>query len=124
MATKIVISDITLRQLTQSNEAAYSFNEKLEIAKLLDRLNVDVIETAPISDFNKKTDVLFLHTLSTLFKNSSLACVCGLTEESVEETYNAIKDAAKPRLVIPVPVSTVQMEYICSKKPLKVLEMI
>ena len=124
MATKIVISDITLRQLAQSNEAALSFNEKLEIAKQLDRLNVDVIETAPISNINKKADVLFLHTLSTLVRNSSLACVCALTEESVEETYNAIKDAAKPRLVIPVPVSTVQMEYICSKKPEKVLELI
>lgn len=125
MATKrINISDITLRSLSQKAEVALSFNEKLEIAKQLDRLNMDVIEIAPISDSKKKTDVLFLHSLCALVKNSIVAGTCGLTEDSVEETYDAIKDAAKKRLIIPVPVSTVQMEYVCKKKPAKVLEMI
>ena len=124
MANKIIISDVTLRNLSAVTENAYSFNEKLEIARQLDKLCVDVIETAPISADNGKTDILFLHSVAALLKNSTLACVTGLTETSVEETYNAIKDALKCRLIISVPVSTVQMEYICNKKPAKVLEMI
>ncbi len=122
--TKINISDITLRSFAQNAEAAYSFNEKLEISKQLDRLNIDVIETAPISDSNKKTDILFLHTLCAVVKNSIVAGTCGLSEDSVAETYDAIKGALKCRLIIPVPVSTVQMEYICGKKPAKVIELI
>lgn len=124
MGTKITLSDVTLRNLTTNAENAFSFNEKLEIARQLDKLCVDVIETAPIGDVTKKTDVLFLHSVASLLKNSTLACVTGLTEDSIEETYNAIKNAQDARLIISVPVSTVQMEYICSKKPAKVLEMI
>lgn len=118
----IEISDITLRKMIEEGKTPVSFNEKTEIVKSLDKLNVSVIETAPI--INGKKDVLFLHTVSMLAKNSILACPCELNEKSVEETYDAIKNAVKPRLVISVPVSTVQMEYVCKMKPDKVLELI
>ncbi|MBE6606734.1 MAG: hypothetical protein E7635_06830 [Ruminococcaceae bacterium] len=117
---KISISDITLRKMAENTKTIVSFNEKTLIAKELDRLCVDVIETAPI--VNGKKDVLFLHTISSLLKNSVLACPAGLSIESVEETYDAIKSAAKPRIIISVPVSTVQMEYVCKMKPAKLLE--
>ena len=117
---KISISDITLRKMAESTKNIVSFNEKTLIAKELDRLCVDVIEAAPI--MNGKKDVLFLHTVSSLVKNSILACPAGLSIESVEETYDAIKNAAKPRIIIPVPVSIVQMEYVCKMKPAKLLE--
>lgn len=118
----ISVSDITLRQVSTSDSPRLSFNEKVEVAGTLDRLCVDVIETAPITE--GKTDVLFLHTISSLVKYSAIACPVGYTEESVEETYSAVKGAKKPRLVVSVPVSTVGMEYICKKKPQKVLEML
>ena len=113
----ISISDITLRK-NSAEGSALSFNEKIEVAKQLDKICVDVIETAPIT--GGKTDVLFLHTVASLVTNSVLACPTGLTEQSVEEAYDAIK----PRLVVSVPVSTVQMEYHCKMKPAKVLELI
>lgn len=119
---KIEISDITLRHMIEEGKTPVSFNEKTVIVKELDKLNLDVIETAPI--VNGKKDVLFLHTIAPLVENSVIACPCGLTEESVKETYDAIKIANKPRLVIPVPVSIVQMEYVCKLKPAKVLELI
>ncbi|MBE7046122.1 MAG: hypothetical protein E7396_01765 [Ruminococcaceae bacterium] len=118
----IKISDITLREVAQRETNMLSFKEKIEVAKQLDKLNVDVIETAPIT--NGKSDVLFLHTISPIVKNSIISCPVELTEEGVEAAYEAIKGANKPRLHIIVPVSTVQMEYICHKKPDKVIEMI
>lgn len=120
--TNIAISDITLRRYSETDGAALSFNEKVETVKRLDKLNADVIETAPV--LSGKTDVLFLHTAASLIKNSTLSCPTALTEESVEETYNAIKGAKKPRVLIPVPVSTVQMEYVCGKKPAKMLALV
>ncbi len=115
---KVAVSDVTLRE----DKSSLSFKEKIEVAKRLDRLNVDVIETAGIK--NTKTDVLFLHTIAPLVKNSVLSCPVELNAESIEITANAIEQAAKKRLHLMVPTSSVQMEYLCGKKPAAVLEMI
>lgn len=120
--TEVAISDITLRENGKQGGYALSFKEKIEIAKILDKLNVDVIETAPIK--NGKTDILFLHSIAPLIKNSILSCPVGLDATSAEEAYDAIHEAEKPRLSVMVPVSTVQMEYICNKKPKALLSSI
>ena len=78
---KIYIADITLRESGKPNGYTLSFKEKIEIAKTLDKLNVDVIETSPIA--NGKTDILYLHSVAPLIKNSILSCPVGLTVESV-----------------------------------------
>ncbi len=116
----ISVSDITLREEGKINGYTLSFKEKIEIAKLLDKLSVDVIETAPI--LKGKTDVLFLHSIAPLIKNSVLSCPTGLSKESAEEAFDAIKTAKKPRLHIMMPVSTVQMEYLFHKKPKAMME--
>ena len=113
---KIKISDVTLR------ENSYSFKEKIEAVKLLDKLGADVIEVPKI--VNDRTDVLFLHTVAPLAVNSAVSCPVELTKESIDKTADAIKGAKKPVIHIAVPVSTVQMEYMCHKKPQKILEMI
>lgn len=117
---KVLISDITLRESEKSN--TLSFKEKIDVIKKLDKLNLSVIETAKIT--NKKTDTLFLHTISPLIKNSILSCPVDYTEESIEATYDAIKSAKNKRLHLMVPTSSVQMEYLCHKKPNAILEMI
>lgn len=117
---KIFISDITLREC-ESDAAVLSFKEKIEIFRKLDKLCVDVIEISQIK--NKKTDILFLHTVSPLAKNSIVSCMVDYSEKSVEMTYDAIKDAPKKRLHLAVPSSSVQMEYLCKKKPDKVFDM-
>jgi len=118
--TEIAVSDITLRESGKLNGYTFSFKEKIEIARLLDQLKVNVIETAPIT--RGKTDILLLHSIAPLIKNSILCCPVELSVDSVNEAYKAISAAQKPRLSIPVPVSTVQMEYTCHKKPAAMLE--
>ncbi len=117
---KVIISDVTLREGEKSR--SFSFKEKIDIAKKLDKLGVDVIETSVIK--NLKTDVLFLHTISPLIKNSVISCPVDFSEESIEVTANALSGADKKRLHLMVPTSAVQMEYLCSKKPDAVIEMI
>lgn len=119
---KITIADATLREGSRRGELALSFKEKLEIAKLLDSLNVDVIEAAPIAD--EKIDTLVLRTISPLLKNSILSCPVGSTVEEADRAMNSISGAKKPRLLVSLPVSTVQMEYLCHKKPAAMLELI
>lgn len=116
------ISDVTLRAAVTKPDSTVSFNEKLEIVRQLDRICADVIEAPAL--VNDKADILFLHTICPIIKNSVLSCDAGLTEESVEKTYEAIKTAKKVRLLLRIPVSTVQMEYVCKKKPAAVLGLI
>ncbi len=116
---KIAIADITLRE--EGRENSLSFKQKIEIARILDKLNVDVIETAPI--VNGRTDVLFLHSIVPIIKNSILSCPVGLDTQAVKETYEAIKDAKHPRLHIMIPISTVQMEYMLHKKPAAAIQL-
>ena len=119
---KIRISDRTIFLKSQSNEATLSFKEKVEIARLLESANVDVVEFPAIE--NEKTDTLLLKTVCAFLKNSVMSVQVGTTIESVEATYNAIKSASKPRLSVALPVSPVGMEYTCHKKAPKMIELI
>lgn len=119
---KITITDATLRECARRGDIALSFKEKLEIAKLLDKLNIDVIEAAPITD--EKIDTLVLRTISPLLKNSILSCPVGISVEEANRAMNSIAGAKKPRLLVSLPVSAVQMEYFYHKKPAKMLELI
>ena len=119
---KIDIADITLREAGALPAGGLGFKEKIEIARRLDQIHVDVVETAPI--LNGKTDILFLHTLCPLLKRSVLSCPVELNADSVDTTWDAIKLAQRPRLHVRIPVSTVQMEYQCGMKPPKVLELL
>lgn len=119
---KIKISDRTILIKSQGNEATLSFKEKVEIARLLESANVDVVEFPAIE--NEKTDTLLLKTACAFLKNSIMSVQVGTTVESVELTYNSIKSASKPRLSVALPVSPVGMEYTCHKKAPKMIELI
>ena len=118
---KAVVADATLR-VCDPVECTLGFKEKIEIVKHLDRLCVDVIETAPL--LNGKSDVLLLHTIAPLAANRTLSCALPLDETLLDDTLKAISKAAKPRINVIAPVSTVQMEYHCHQKPAAVLEKI
>ena len=116
---KIEIADITLRNAV---DFSLNFKEKVEIAKQLDKLGADVVETAPITD--GKTDIVLLHTISGIVKEHVISCPVGLDEKALEVAADALSKAEKPGVNIQAPVSTVQMEYIGGKKPKMMIEAI
>ncbi|MBE5756716.1 MAG: hypothetical protein E7342_02835 [Clostridiales bacterium] len=118
---KVMISDISLSEASKKN-GALSFKEKLEIAKKLNDLKVDAIEVGPL--LNEKTDAVLIRTISTFVKNSTIAVLCEPKVESIKKAYDAVATAKSKRLVINIPVSSVQMEYTYQKKPKKMLELI
>lgn len=119
---KITIADRTLAQKQNTAEDALSFKEKVAVARLLESAKADAVEFPPIA--NEKTDPLLLRTVCAFLKNSILSLEVGLTEESIELSFEAIRDAEKPRLLVALPVSPVQMEYVCHKKAPKMAAMI
>ena len=118
----IQISDLTLRLNETQKSPVSSFREKVEILKEMDRLCVDVIETTCRKE--QKADALLLHTAAPLLRHSALSCACELSTEGIDAAWDAIKAAAKPRLLLSVPTSSVQMEYLCGCKPKVLLEKI
>lgn len=120
---RIMISDITMKQSAETSGFALSFREKIELAKQLDKLGVDVIEVSPIVD--RRIDTLLIKSLASAVKDSVIAVpLTSEDENAVSVAWNALKEARKPRLQVVVPVSTVQMEYLCHKKPAAILDMI
>ncbi len=116
---KIYVSDITLKELGQQREVSLLFREKTAIAACVDALEMDAIELAPIQSLRE--DTIIDKTIAGNVKQATVAIPVGFTEESVKEAWEAIQDAAKPRLQVVVPTSTVQMEYLYHMKEEKML---
>ena len=117
---KVWISDITMKVPAAEGGFAFSFREKIELAKLLDRLGVDVVETGPVQ--SRRTDSLLVKSIASAVKQSAVAVPLLLDGEGPETVWSALREAARPRLQVVAPVSTVQMEYLCHRKPEAVLE--
>ncbi|MBQ7692018.1 MAG: hypothetical protein IJT29_00255 [Oscillospiraceae bacterium] len=111
----IRISDITMKQLARQGDGSLSFKGKIEVSKLLDKLAVPVIEIEGVR--SARADALRIKSIAAAVKNSVVAVPVELSSESVEQTWEALKTARHPRLQVPAPVSTVQMEYLSRKKP-------
>ena len=110
---QIRISDVTMKQ--GGKDFSLSFKEKIEIPKLLDKLGVSVIELEPI--VQPKIDALRIKSVASTVKNSIVAVPVQLCQESIDATWNALKEAKHPRLQVCASISTVQMEYLFKKKP-------
>ena len=118
----IQIADITLRESEQVHSAKLSFKEKLETAKLLEKLQVDVIETGVIGD--SPADAAFIRTLATTLEYSKLCVPVTLDKNNIESSWAALSKAKKPRLNLIIPTSTVGMEYQHQMKAEKLLPLV
>ena len=116
---KIIVSDITLKKLAKERDVALLFREKTSVAACADSIGADIIELAPVK--NLREDMIIYKTIAGKIKNATLAITAGFDTESVKNAYECIKDAKKPRIIIELPVSTVQMEYTYHVKADKML---
>lgn len=114
---QIVISDRTL-----CRERKFTFKEKLEIARLLEKIRVDVIELPPIRD--ERADPLCVRTLSAFVSDAVVSVEAGCDAGSVKRAAEALSAAKKKRIRVALPLSPVGMEYTAHKKPQKMLDYI
>ena len=112
---------MTLRAADAIRGSELTFKEKLEIARSLDRLKADTIELAPIS--GSRANQLANRTIASMV-STRLSAAVDISVGNIEETWESIRTAHKPKLNLLVPVSPVQMEYICHKKAPAMLEAI
>ena len=116
---RICITDNTLRQ--REDKLPLSFREQIELCKLLDRLEVSMIELREIR--KARVDSLLIKSVVSAVQNAGVAVPVRLgNAESVRLTWEALKECRRPRLQVCAPVSPVQMEYLFHLKPQKMLQ--
>ena len=108
------VCDVTMKQFARSKAFSLSFKEKLETAKLLDRLGASVIEIEGIE--RAKADSLLIKSIASIAKNSMLAVPVALGGENLELTWKSLAEAKNARLQVEASVSPAQIEYIYRKK--------
>jgi 2-isopropylmalate synthase len=116
---KVIIFDTTLRDGEQAAGGTLNAPEKLEIAKQLERLNVDVIEAGfPISspgDFE---------AVKLIAKEVRKPVICGLARanpEDIDRAWEAIKEATHPRIHVFLSSSDIHLGYQLKKSREEVL---
>lgn len=125
---RVRIFDTTLRDGEQSPGASLTSSEKLEIARGLTRLGVDIIEAgfpaASPDDFEGVRRIAL--EVGNPLDNQQLApTICGLAralKPDLDAAWDAVKHAAKPRLHTFLATSPVHMKYKLDMEPDEVLE--
>ena len=111
--THIRIFDTTLRDGEQSPGATLNFNEKLEIARHLDALGVDVIEAGfPITS---QGDFESVRAIGREIEN---ATVCGLArcvDRDIDRAGEALEGANRPRIHVFCATSKIHREHKLKK---------
>lgn len=116
----IKIFDTTLRDGEQAPGCSMHLSEKLEVARALERLNVDIIEAgfAVIS----KGDFESVRSIADAVKNSAVASLARAVPKDIDAAYEALRHAVAPRIHIFIATSPIHMEYKLKMSPEQVLE--
>ena len=116
------IFDTTLRDGEQCPGASMTFEEKIEVAELLDEMGVDIIEAGfPIASQGD------FESVAEIAKRSKNAVIAGLSRASpkdIDRCAEAVKHARRPRIHTFLSTSPVHMKWKLQKEPHEVYEMI
>jgi len=119
---QVVIFDTTLRDGEQSPGASMSFEEKLEVADLLDAMGVDIIEAGfPVTS---EGDFEAVSAVAKRVKRAAVAGLARAAARDIDRCAEAVHSARRPRIHLFISTSPVHMKYKLQKEPEQVLEMI
>jgi 2-isopropylmalate synthase len=117
---QLIIFDTTLRDGEQSPGAAMTKEEKIRIARQLEKLGVNVIEAgfaaASPGDFDA------IHAIAEIIKESTVCSLARANEKDIRRAGEAIKPAAKGRIHTFIATSPIHMENKLRMTPDQVLE--
>ena len=118
---KVYIFDTTLRDAEQTPGAALGIEEKLEIAKHLAKLNVDIIEAGfPISS---PGDFDAVKQIANEVEGPEICALSRVVEKDITAAWGAIKDAPRARIHTFVGTSPIHMGRITRTTPEDTLRM-
>jgi 2-isopropylmalate synthase len=119
---KIIIFDTTLRDGEQAPGAKMDLEEKLLIAKSLEKMGVDVIEAGFPAASNG--DFEAVNKIAKTIKNSTICGLARAKKSDIERTAEAVRPAARPRIHTFIATSPIHMEFKLKMDEAQVLEAI
>ena len=120
MSDKLIIFDTTLRDGEQSPGASMTRDEKLRIARQLERLKVDVIEAGFAASSNG--DFESVKAIAEAIKDSTVCSLARANDRDIARAADALKPARSARLHLFLATSALHMEKKLRMTPDQVFE--
>jgi 2-isopropylmalate synthase len=118
---RVIIFDTTLRDGEQAAGGSLNVQEKLEIARQLEKLCVDVIEAGfPVTS---PGDFEAVRLISQEVRNPSICVLTHANLKAVDDSWEAVKGAANPRIHIVLSSSDIHLFYQLRKSREQILQM-
>lgn len=106
---QIKLFDTTLRDGEQAPGCTMNTKEKLEIARQLERLGVDIIEPGfPVSS---PEDFQSVSQIAAMVKDSAVVGFARSVEKDIDIAWQAVKAAAQPLLHVFIATSDLHLQY-------------
>ena len=120
MTDKLIIFDTTLRDGEQSPGASMTREEKLRIARQLERLHVDVIEAGFAASSNG--DFAAVKAIADAIKEATVCSLARANDRDIARAAEALKGAARARIHTFIATSALHMEKKLRMTPEQVHE--
>ena len=116
---QLIIFDTTLRDGEQSPGASMTREEKLRIARQLERMRVDIIEAGFPAASNGDFEAVY--AVSETIKDSTIAALCRAFDKDIARALEAIKPAQSGRIHTFLATSPIHMEKKLRMSPEEVI---
>ncbi|MEJ2767819.1 2-isopropylmalate synthase [Mycetohabitans sp. B46] len=120
MADKLIIFDTTLRDGEQSPGASMTKEEKIRIARQLERMKVDVIEAGFAASSNGDFDAI--QAIASQVKDSVICSLARANDKDIARAADALKPAGRFRIHTFIATSALHMEKKLRMTPQQVYE--
>ena len=118
--SNIIIFDTTLRDGEQSPGASMTLDEKVRIAKALERLRVDVIEAG--FAIASPGDFAAVAAVAAAVRDARVCSLARAKREDIEKAAAALGSAVAPRIHTFIATSPIHMQYKLRLQPEQVIE--
>ncbi len=119
-SNRVIIFDTTMRDGEQSPGASMTKEEKIRIARQLEKMGVDVIEAgfaaASPGDFES------VNAIAKIITKSTVCSLARAVENDVRKAGEAVAPAPKKRIHTFIATSPIHMEYKLKMKPQQVID--
>ncbi|MCI8739638.1 MAG: 2-isopropylmalate synthase [Oscillibacter sp.] len=106
---RIKVFDTTLRDGEQSPGCSMNLSEKVEMARQLEKLGVDVIEAG--FAIASPMDFKSVQKIAKAVSRCTVASLARCTRGDIDAAWDAVKEAAHPRIHVFLATSDIHMEY-------------
>jgi 2-isopropylmalate synthase len=118
---RVIIFDTTLRDGEQAAGGSLNIHEKLDIARQLEKMGVDIIEAGfPVTS---PGDFQAVQLIAKEIRGPSVCALMHANIKAIDSSWEAIKEAADPRIHIVLSTSDIHLFWQLKKSREEILQM-